>query len=89
MVNIHKETQAMIHEALKGLDTYIGSDEKKVCDLSDILLHLREKIAKAHEELDDYHELIKKSKAEFKEAKAIIVENMPKKKKHKVKLEED
>lgn len=72
----------------KLLDVKENKQFKEICDLTDTVLYLKKEISEANKVLSEYKKLVKESELEFKEARKIIVENMPKPKKHKVKEEE-
>ena len=86
LIKIEQDLSDYIHDLL---DVRTNEQFKQVCNLTDTVLYLKEQITEAKSVLSEYHKLIKDADKEFKEAKQIIVENMPKEKKHKVKLEEN
>jgi len=81
LIKIEQDLADYLH---KLLDVKENEQFRNVCDLTDTVLYLKQQITEASKVLSDYKRLIADTELEFKEAKKIIVENMPKQKKHKV-----
>jgi hypothetical protein len=82
LIKIEEDLANYIHSVL---DINENDKFKEVCNLTDTILHLRQQIDRANNVLSEYKKLIKDAELEFKEARKIIVENMPKHKNHPVK----
>jgi phage-related minor tail protein len=90
LVEIHKNTQDKISEALKGFSEYLTNEQRKTCELTDIIIKLEshikqleslfEKYIKIDKDIDKMHETIKQ--------KTTIIVNRDKPKNHKMNLEE-
>lgn len=85
LIRIEQELYDYIHSIL---DINENEQFKNVCNLTDTVLYLKHQIEEARKVLSDYHKLIEDTQSEFKKGKAIIVDNMPKQKKHPIKEEE-
>lgn len=85
IIRIEQELSDYIHSIL---DINANEKFKEVCNLTDTVLYLKQQIKEASSVLDEYKKLIHSADTEFKASKQIIVENMPKQKKHKVVEEE-
>jgi hypothetical protein len=86
LIKIEQDLADYIH---KLLDVNENEQFKQVCNLTDTVMYLKQQISEASKVLLEYKKLIRESEAEFKNGKKIIVENMPKEKKHRIKLEEN
>jgi hypothetical protein len=86
LIKIEQDLYDFIHNKL---DIKANEQFKQVCNLTDTVLYLKEQITAAKSVLNDYNKLIADADAKFREGKQIIVDNMPKEKKHRLKLEED
>jgi hypothetical protein len=85
LIKIEEDLSNYVHSVL---DINENDKFKEVCNLTDTVLHLKQQIAESSKVLSEYKKLIKDTELEFKEAKKIIVDNMPKHKNHTVKEEE-
>ncbi|MDF2950459.1 MAG: hypothetical protein K0S18_42 [Anaerocolumna sp.] len=85
LIKIEKEISDYVHNIL---DINTSEQFKTVCDLTDTVLFLKKQIEEARNTLSEYKKLIHDTQLEFKESKKLIVENMPKTKKHPIKEEE-
>lgn len=85
LIKIEQDLSDYIH---KLLDVKENEQFKQVCDLTDTVLYLKQQIADANKVLSEYKKLISDTEIEFKKGKQIIIEHMPKQKKHKIKEEE-
>lgn len=91
LVNIHRSTDDKITKALGTLDTFIDRTQEEILSLADTKQKLLEDIKELTSikynlktKIDD----IDKMYADIKDKHKIIVENMPKQKKHPIKEEE-
>lgn len=85
LIKIEQDLADYIHNLL---DVKENEQFKQVCDLSDTVIYLKQQIIEANKVLSEYKKLMADTENEFKEGRKIIVENMPKTKKHPIKEEE-
>lgn len=84
LIKIEQDLSNYIHSVL---DINVNEQFKEVCNLTDTLLYLKQQIKEASKVLSEYNTLINNTETAFKKSKEIIVDNMPKTKKYRIKEE--
>lgn len=86
IVNIHKNTQEMVSEALKGYDKHLNKNQREACNLIDTIEMLKKYITEQETTIEKYKKYnvdIDRMYAEIKDKRKIIVDvDKPKKHKH-------
>lgn len=80
LIAVEKEIIEYIHSVL---DINTNNQIKEICDLTDTILYLKQQLEEGKNTLIELRKLCQETRDEIKESRKIIVENMPKEKKHR------
>lgn len=91
LIEIHKNIQAIVKQALSGIDTYLTDEQKDLCSMADTKLKLQEKIDNLKSDLEKYKKIDKEIDNMYNtiKEKTTIIVNRDKPKNHRTKKEEE